>query len=257
MALSFALALLATPLAQATPPDTVPIAMTRGGVRLEVSEKPKPGALDVKTAFGVLYTPRDSVAIVMNSPRRDTWRKELEADPKLSLAPTIARFRAEGRIAELLEMMPVLEARLHENELSREAEARRDELLDATRAIAYWGEALDPLPGSLSRTERLEELWRRAKKAKGHGAMLPGSRLLGEITAGGAGFGDHQLPIDGAAALRSRACAGPSPSPPSFLPPATPREAGTGWTCSRCSRMAWSRGPSSAGRPTSVWKKAC
>ena len=195
MALSFALALLAAPQAQATLPDTVPIAMTRGGVRIEVSEKPKPGALEVQTAYGVLYTPRDPVAIVMESPRRDTWRKELEANPNLSLAPTIARFRAEGRIAELLEMMQVLESRLHEEELSREAEARRDELLDATRALAHWGEALDPLPGSLSRGERIEELWKRAKKAKGQHALLPGARLLGEITAGGAGFGDHQLPI--------------------------------------------------------------
>lgn len=195
MALSFALALLAAPQAQATLPDTVPIAMTRGGVRIEVSEKPKPGALEVQTAYGVLYTPRDPVAIVMESPRRDTWRKELEANPELSLAPTIERFRADGRIAELLEMMPVLEARLHEVELSRQAEARRDELLDATRALAHWGEALDPLPGSLSRSERIEELWKRAKKAKGQHALLPGARLLGEITAGGAGYGDHQLPI--------------------------------------------------------------
>lgn len=169
--------------------------MTRGGVRIEVSEKPQPGALEVVTAFGVLYTPRDPVAIVMESPRRDTWRKELEKDPKLALGPTIARFRAEGRIAELLEMMPVLEARLHEEELSREAEQRRDELLDATRALAHWGEALDPLEGSLSRGERIEELWKRAKKAKGAHCLLPGARLLGEITAGGAGFGDHQMPI--------------------------------------------------------------
>lgn len=195
MVVLLAVALFAAPQAQPTPPETIPIAMTRGGVRVEVSEKPQPGALEVVTAFGVLYTPLDPIAIVLDTPRRDRWRKELESNASLALAPMIERYRAEGRVAELLEMIPLLESRLHEDELSREAEARRDELLAATRALAHWGENLDPLPGSLSRGERVEELWKRANKADGASCLLPGARLLGEITAGGSGVGDHQLPI--------------------------------------------------------------
>jgi hypothetical protein len=109
--------------------------------------------------------------------------------------PTIAALNADGRIAELIEMIPVLEARLLEDELTVEAEHRRDELIAASNAIASWGEKLDPLPGKLSREERLMELWKRARSADGASALLPGARLLAEVTPGGAGIGDHQLKI--------------------------------------------------------------
>jgi hypothetical protein len=196
MTLTLALAFLAAP--QAAPPapvDTLQIAMTRGGVRLEVSEKPAPGSREVKTAFGVFHTPLDPVAIVMESPRHARWRIELEANPGLSLMPTIAALEADGRVAELIEMIPVLEARLLEDELTSEAEHRRDELIAASNAIAGWGELLDPLPGDLNREERLIALWKRARSSEGATALLSGARLLFEVTPGGAGIGDHQLNI--------------------------------------------------------------
>lgn len=196
MALTLALALLAVPqTAPPTPVDTLKIAMTRGGVRLEVSDVPKTGAREVATAFGVYHTPLDPVAIVMDSARRAPWRAELEANPSLSLLPSIAALDADGRIAELIEMIPVLEARLLEDELTKEAEHRRDELIAASHAIARWGEALDPLPGDLTREERILALWKRARRAEGATALLAGSRLLFEVTPGGAGFGDLQLDI--------------------------------------------------------------
>jgi hypothetical protein len=196
MTLALALAFLAAP--QAASPasvDTLQIAMTRGGVRLEVSAKPAPGSREVKTAFGVFHTPLDPVALVMESPRRARWRGELEANPELSLMPTIAALNADGRIAELIEMIPVLEARLLEDELSSKAEHRRDELIAASNAIAGWGELLDPLPGELSREERVLALWKRARSAEGASALLSGGRLLFEVTPGGAGIGEHQLNI--------------------------------------------------------------
>ena len=195
MNLAFALTLLAASPQTPAAPETVPLAMTRSGVRLEVVEKPQPGALEVRTAWGMYYTPRDPVAIVMDAPRRSTWRTELEADPNRPLGPTIAELEADGRVGELLELIPILEARLLAPEVSAQAEQRRDELLAATRAVSAWGGRLDPLPGDLSRAERLEELWKRARKAKGADALLPGGRLLSEITPGGAGVGDHQLSI--------------------------------------------------------------
>jgi hypothetical protein len=87
----------------------------------------------------------------------------------------------------------VLEARLLEDELTSEAEHRRDELIAASNAIANWGEKLDPLPGSLNREERLIALWKHARSAEGASALLSGSRLLLEVTPGGAGIGEHQL----------------------------------------------------------------
>jgi hypothetical protein len=194
MTLALALVFLAAP--QAAPQasiDTLQIAMTRGGVRLEVAAKPAPGSREVKTAFGVFHTPLDPVAIVMESPRRARWRSELEANPALSLMPTIAALHADGRIAELIEMIPVLEARLLEDELTSKAEHRRDELIAASNAIAEWGEVLDPLPGDLTREERLIALWKRARSAEGASALLSGARLIFEVTPGGAGVGDHQL----------------------------------------------------------------
>lgn len=194
LALALALVFLAAP--QAAPQsstDTLQIAMTRGGVRLEVAAKPAPGSREVKTAFGVFHTPLDPVAIVMESPRRARWRSELEANPELSLMPTIAALDADGRIAELIEMIPVLEARLLEDELTSAAEHRRDELIAASNAIAEWGEVLDPLPGDLTREERLLALWKRARSAEGASALLSGARLLFEVTPGGAGIGEHQL----------------------------------------------------------------
>ena len=137
MSFALALAFLAAP--QAAPPastDTLQVAMTRGGVRLEFAAKPAPGSREIKTAFGVFYTPLDPVAIVLESPRRARWRSELETNPKLSLMPTIAALDADGRIAELIEMIPVLEARLLEDELSSKAEHRRDELIAASNAVA-------------------------------------------------------------------------------------------------------------------------
>lgn len=194
MTLALALVFLAAP--QAVPQastDTLQIAMTRSGVRLEVAAKPAPGSREVKTAFGVFHTPLDPVAIVMESPRRARWRSELEANPDLSLMPTIAALNADGRIAELIEMIPVLEARLLEDELTTQAEHRRDELIAASNAIATWGEVLDPLAGDLSREERVSALWKRTRAAEGASALLSGSRLLFEVTPGGAGAGDHQL----------------------------------------------------------------
>jgi len=196
MSFAFALAFLAAP--QVAPPasaDTLQIAMTRGGVRLEVSAKPALGSLEVETAFGVFHTPLDPVAIVLESPRRARWRTELGSNPKLSLMPTIAALDADGRIAELIEMVPVLEARLLEDELTAEAEHRRDELIAASNAIANWGGMLDPLPGELTREERLIELWNRSLSAEGASALMCGARLLHEVTPGGAGIGDHQLNI--------------------------------------------------------------
>jgi len=196
MSFALALAFLAAP--QAAPPastDTLQVAMTRGGVRLEFAAKPAPGSREIKTAFGVFYTPLDPVAIVLESPRRARWRSELETNPKLSLMPTIAALDADGRIAELIDMVPVLEARLLEDELTAEAEHRRDELIAASNAIAGWGERLDPLPGDLTREERLIALWKHARSAEGASALLSGSRLLAEVTPGGAGIGVHQLNI--------------------------------------------------------------
>lgn len=183
---------------QATAPasvDTLHIAMTRSGLRLEVAEKPALGSLEVKTAFGVFHTPLDPVAIILESPRRARWRSELASNPELSLMPTIAALDADGRIAELIDMVPELEARLLEDELSVEAEHRRDELIAASNAIARWGERLDPLPGELSREERVLTLWKQARLAEGANALLPGARLLAEVTPGGAGIGNHQLSI--------------------------------------------------------------
>lgn len=196
MNIALALTFLAAPqAAPQTSVDTLQIAMTRGGVRVEVSAKPAPGALEVQTAFGVFHTPLDPVAIVLESPRHARWRTELETNPKLSLMPTIEALDADGRIAELIDMIPSLEARLLEDELTVEAEHRRDELIAASNAIAGWGEVLDPLPGELTREERLLELWKRSLSADGARALLTGSRLLHEVTPGGAGIGDHQLNI--------------------------------------------------------------
>lgn len=196
MNFALTLAFLAAP--QAAPSasvDTLQIAMTRSGVRLEVATKPAPGSLEVKTAFGVFHSPLDPVAIVLDSPRRARWRTELEANPRLSLMPTIEALDADGRIAELIDMVPTLEARLLQDELTIEAEHRRDELIAASNAIAGWGEVLDPLPGDLTREERLLELWKRTLAAEGASALLSGARLLHEVTPGGAGIGDHQLNI--------------------------------------------------------------
>lgn len=194
MSISLALVLLVAPQAAPAPVDTVQIAMTRGGVRIEVEQAPAVGAVEFPTPFGMYYTPRDPVALVLESPRRAPWRDELTKDPEMSLAPTIAALDSDGRIDELLQLMPVLEARLHEDELSRAAEQRRDELIAATRALEAWGARLDPLSGDLDREERIEELWKRSRKAKGAHALLPGARLTAELAPLG-GVGDFQLSI--------------------------------------------------------------
>ena len=194
MTLALAVVFLLSP--QSSSPnsvETMQIAMTRDGVRLEVLETPEIGALDISTEFGVFHSALDPVAVVLKSPRGSLWREELKADPDHALMPSIERFDSDGRISELLGMIPVLEGRLSEDEFGAAAEDRNDELIAVCKALSRWGAQLDPLPSKLKREERIKQLWKRARSAEGATALLVGSRLLSEVEPGGHGIGDYQL----------------------------------------------------------------
>jgi hypothetical protein len=193
--MTLALVLLATP--QTAPPASVEmmqIAMTRDGVRLEVDAVPEIGARDVSTAFGVFHSPFDPVAVVLEFPRRTHWLQELNADPSQPLMPRIKLLDADCRIAELLELIPILESRIPEDELAVSSQSRIAEYLAATNALVRWGALLDPLPSRLVRERRVKELWKRTRSADGAWALLIGSRLLAEV-APRHGVGDDQLSL--------------------------------------------------------------
>lgn len=181
------------------------IAMTRDGVRLEVEVEPAIGARDVLTAFGTYRSPLDPVAVVMEFPRGTKWRHELSANPSQSLLPRITLLDTDGRIAELIELIPILESRLLKDQVSALAQARTAELLAATDAISRWGSRLDPLPSRLARDKRIKELWKRTRAADGGLTLLLGSRLRVEVEPAGNGIGDQQLGLsDIQAGMRSR-----------------------------------------------------
>lgn len=201
------LLLALAPAAQAVPPapDTALLAMTRDGVRVEVVQAPAVGALEVRTPWGLLRTPLDPVAVVLRTPRAAPWRMELAADPGHDLGPSIDALASDGRLGELLAMWQMLDERVRAVEPGAresldaaelaEYERRREELLRATRALESWGTRLDPLPGDLTRAERVEELWDLTRQAPGPAALLPGTRLLDEIILGQGGVGDLQLSL--------------------------------------------------------------
>jgi len=183
----------AAPSAQATP--ELQLAMTKTGVRLAVDAAPARGAAEIETEFGTYYTPLDPVAVVLNTPATVDWDTRLAADAEAALGDTIDLLAADGRLADLLGLARVLDARLQESSLDANAERRRLELLQATHALASWGALLDPLPGKLNREQRIDALWKTTRKAKGADALLTGGRLLAEVVMGGSGVGDLQLSI--------------------------------------------------------------
>ncbi len=206
LTLALNLVFLTTPQSAASKPvEWMLIAMTRDGVRLEVEFAPAVGARDIKTAFGTYSSPLDPVAVVMKFPRETKWRQELIANPAQSLIPSIAQLDTDGRVSELIELTPMLEARLLASQDPATGKVCTADLLAATEAVSRWGSRLDPLPSRLSRDKRVKELWKRTRAADGARTLLLGSRLLAEVETARDGVGDRQLGLsDIGTGMRSR-----------------------------------------------------
>lgn len=178
--------------AQAEAPRSV-LAMTKDGIRLEVSVKPAVGDSAVMTEFGRYFTPLDPVAVVLKVPKRDLWRNELAGDPSMSLLPVIGAANGDGRILDLIDLTATLEELWLKTEDDKLKRQRAKEMVAASKAIWRWGQRLDPVPSKLDQDERVEWLWKRMLKAPGAGALLAGGRLMEEVVQAQGGFGDRQI----------------------------------------------------------------
>lgn len=169
------------------------LAMTKDGIRLEVSVAPAVGSSEVMTDFGRYFTPLDPVALVLQPPKRDTWRSELAADPNLSLLPAIGAANGDGRIRDLLDLTATIEGLWKQTADAKLRLQRSKELVAATQAIWRWGQRLDPVPPKLDRDERVEILWKTLWKTEGPGTLLVGGRLMKEVAQAQGGYGDRQI----------------------------------------------------------------
>jgi hypothetical protein len=156
------------PAAAATPVDV--FAMTKSGVQIEVSERPKRGQLDIKTPFGIYRTPTDPVEIVLERARDRSWQSLIRTTPDASLVPTIEAMSANGQISALLEIAPATLARGHEDEIR----------LTLSR-LEEWGAKVDPVPPGLDREERVEWLLAQREETEGPARLLWNARYLKEL----------------------------------------------------------------------------
>ena len=170
------------------------IAITRDGVRLEVVEKPKTGALQFQTPYGNYFTPLDPVAVVLTFPSSKAWKAELATNPSMSLMTVLERMNGDGRIADLIGLTSQLEA-LWLTVAEDMVLQRSKELVAASHALRKWGSRLDPMPNDMKSAERVEWLWEKIRKAEGPEALLFGGRLLKEVIPAQAGVGDRQISI--------------------------------------------------------------
>jgi hypothetical protein len=186
-------ALLATPQAspQSSSNDAL-IAMTKSGLRLEVEVEPAVGSREFATTYGMYFSPLDPVAVVLHAPRSQRWRVELEIDPSMPLITAIDNLVSDGRIAELVEMVDLLNV-IYLGTEGKLAVQRSKELVHAATELRNWGARLDPVPNKLVGQERAEWLWKKLQKADGAEAMLFGGRLLEEVTQGAGGLGQRQI----------------------------------------------------------------
>ncbi len=156
------------PAATATPVDV--FAMTKSGVQIEVSERPKRGQLDIKTPFGMYHTPLDPVQILVSRVRDRSWRTLLDRTPDASLVPTIEAMSANGQISALLEIVPDVLAR-----------NREIEIWLTLGKLEEFGASVDPVPKHLNRGKRLEWLLANRRQARGPSRLLWNARYLKEL----------------------------------------------------------------------------
>ncbi len=191
------LAVAQTPAAQAVPAEAQRsvVAMTKDGIRLEVSAAPAVGDAEVMTAYGRYFTPLDPVAVVLALPKRDLWRNELKADPTMSMLPVISSTNGDGRIYDLIEMADTLEHLWRTTKDDKLKLQRSKEINAVSNALWKWGQRLDPVPKGLDQDERVEWLWKRLRKTEGPEALLSGGRLLEEVVQARGGVGRRQVSI--------------------------------------------------------------
>jgi len=195
-----ALTLIAASALSQAPSDTtgeVLLAVTEQGVRIQVAEEIPAGSKRIPTGFGLYSTDRDPVARTISVKVELGWLEDLERQPQKSLLPVIQRLEMEGRLAELVAIVPILRSRFgeREEELSQEAERRHRELLFAIRALERWGEHIDPIPSEKKHEKRIEKLWEAIAHAKGASALLVSGRLLSEIHKTKRGIGNKLISL--------------------------------------------------------------
>jgi hypothetical protein len=169
------------------------LAMTKDGIRLQVSAAPAVGSTKVETVYGSYFTPLDPIAVVLTLPKRDLWRLELAADPTLSLLPIIGAANGDGRITDLIELTTTIEVLWSQTADWKLKLQRRKEMVAASQALWKWGQRLDLVSGKLDRDERVEFLWKRMLKADGASALLSGGRLIEEVAQAQGGIGHRQV----------------------------------------------------------------
>ncbi len=165
------------PLAQEAEPgsvDPVLLAVTRSGVRIEVTEEPDRGALEIQTPYGVLSTPTDPVAVVVRSSARRDWLDPAYEAPGKASLELIEELRADGRIGELLELAEYAKARWTGPE-----DGLR--LIAVLAALEHWGARLRMVPSDVDWEDQTEWLWEQIMREKGPRVHLLTGALVDEL----------------------------------------------------------------------------
>ncbi len=165
-----------------TPTDL--FAMTRGGVQIEVAERPDRGALEVMTPYGLYRTAADPVQMVFERSRERGWLEKVKRDPRISLVESALHFRDNGQISALLELADAAWRRGH-----------LEEIRAAFRGLEWWGVQLDPVPAELDGDARVHWLWEQAQLERSVKGLLYGGRLSKEVVPGAYGVGRRQLSL--------------------------------------------------------------
>lgn len=139
-----------------------PLAVLDDGTRLPVLEDVQVGTYLVRTPYGILRSQGQQVIAVVDGSKEAALLEPLRA---LDYALWVQRCSERGLLERLL-AEPV-------------EDHNREILFDALHA---WGKRLDPLPSDTKRDDRVEDLWKRLKRADGgHLALVVGA-LEGEIS---------------------------------------------------------------------------
>ena len=160
--------------ADSGPADPVLLAVTRSGVRIEVVEEPARGALEIVTAFGVLSTPTDPVAVVLRSTARRDWLGPAYQAPGRASLDLIEDLRADGRIGELMELAEYAKARWAGPE-----DGLR--LVAALTALESWGARLRLVPPEVDWEDQTEWLWDQILREEGPRVHLLTGALVEQL----------------------------------------------------------------------------